>query len=177
MVPTTLYLPDGRTVPVCVVQVDPAEPDRDLLPGLELARARDRRRVPADHAQPGRGARGQRRHPGHRRAHRLRADRRHVGGPAGTRSAPGCVAARSRSASPAAQQLTRLPFTDVYPDLVGHRTYLTLDAGLVEVDELADWSSQIYGLPPAGPLADLSERNMGTRLINAEVIAYGAASG
>ena len=32
MVPTTLYLPDGRTVPVCVVQVDPAEPGRDPLP-------------------------------------------------------------------------------------------------------------------------------------------------
>ena len=31
-VPTTLYLPDGRKVPVCVVQVDPAEPARDPVP-------------------------------------------------------------------------------------------------------------------------------------------------
>jgi hypothetical protein len=31
-VPTRLYLPDGRTVPVCVVQVDRAEPVRDPVP-------------------------------------------------------------------------------------------------------------------------------------------------
>src|SRR4030095_9556334 len=33
LVPKTLYLPDGRTVPVCVVCVDPVEAEQDLLPG------------------------------------------------------------------------------------------------------------------------------------------------
>ena len=70
-----------------------------------------------------------------------------------------------------------MPFETVYPDLVSHRAYLTLDAGLVEVDEVADWSSQTYGLPPAGPFADLSEHNLTTKLVNAEVVAFGAASG
>jgi hypothetical protein len=71
----------------------------------------------------------------------------------------------------------RVPFDVAYPDLVCHRTYLTIDAGLVEVDELADWTSQTYGLPPAGPFADLSEHNLTTKLVNAQVVAFGAASG
>ena len=45
------------------------------------------------------------------------------------------------------------------------------------VSNLDDWTSQAYGLPPIGPLADLSERNISLRLIDAEVRAYGAASG
>jgi hypothetical protein len=73
--------------------------------------------------------------------------------------------------------LTRLPFSEVYPDFVARRTFVTLDAGLVAVSNLEDWTSQVYGLPPIGTLADLSERNISTRLINAEVVAYGAASG
>lgn len=74
-------------------------------------------------------------------------------------------------------QLTRLPFSDVYPDFAARRTFLTLDAALVEVTDINDWTSQTYGLPPVGELADLNEHNIGMRLINAEVVAYGAASG
>jgi hypothetical protein len=32
LVPKTLYMPDGRMVPVCVVKVDPQEPRHDVLP-------------------------------------------------------------------------------------------------------------------------------------------------
>src|SRR6185295_11081999 len=76
-----------------------------------------------------------------------------------------------------AVQLTRLPFTEVYPEFVARRTFLTLDAGLIDVTNADEWTSQVYGLGEIGELADLSERNIGTRLINAEVVAYGAASG
>ena len=54
---------------------------------------------------------------------------------------------------------------------------MTLDAGLIDVTNAEAWTSQVYGLGAVGELADLSERNIGTRLINAEVVAYGAASG
>ncbi len=36
------------------------------------------------------------------------------------------------------KQLTRLPFTEVYGDFPGRRTYLTLNVDLVEVDDLRD---------------------------------------
>ncbi len=43
--------------------------------------------------------------------------------------------------------------------------------------DLDQWTSQVYGLPALGELADLSERNIGTRLVDAHVVAFGAASG
>ena len=47
------------------------------------------------------------------------------------------------------KQITQRPFSDVYGDYPGHRTWLALDVGLVELDELGDWTSQTYGLPHA----------------------------
>ena len=55
-------------------------------------------------------------------------------------------------------QLARLPFAQVYPAFPGGQTYATLDIGLVEVADLNDWTSQIYGLNSSvGPIADLNE--------------------
>ena len=45
------------------------------------------------------------------------------------------------------------------------------------MDNLHDWTSQVYGLGAMGELADISERTLSLRIIGAEVVAYGAASG
>ena len=75
-------------------------------------------------------------------------------------------------------QLARLPFREVYPEFPGGRTYTTLDIGLVEIDNISDWTSQIYGLDtPVGPIADLNEMNLGLQLIDHPVVAYGSHSG
>ena len=176
-VPTTLYLPDGRTVPVCVVQVDPAEPARDPVPAWVWPERVIGGGLPVITRSQGEehvASVGTLVTDGHT-VYALTA--RHVCGPVGT---PVSTRLRQREVEvgqASEHQLTRVPFDVVYPDLVCHRTYLTLDAGLVEVDEVADWSSQTYGLPPAGPFADLSEHNLTTKLVNAEVVAFGAASG
>jgi len=75
------------------------------------------------------------------------------------------------------KQLTRLPFSEVYPDFVGRRSYSSLDVGLIRVDEVDAWTSNTYGLPPLGPLADVHEHNLTLRLIDHKVMGYGAASG
>jgi len=177
MVPTTLYLPDGRTVPVCVVLVERAEPVRDLLPswtwpdsliggGFPL--------ISESQGQESIASVGALVTDGHTV---FALTSRHVAGP---KSHPVSTELRGRRVQVGAssdRQLTRLPFGEVYADFPARRTYLTLDAGLIEIDDLDLWSSQIYGLPAMGELADLSERNIGMRLINAEVVAFGAASG
>lgn len=176
-VPTTLYLPDGRTVPVCVVRVDPAEPAGDPVPawvwperviggGLPL--------ITYSQGEQHVASAGTLVTDGHT-VYALTA--RHVCGPEGTVVSTRLRRQEVEVGHAAARQVTRVPFETVYPDLVCHRTYLTLDAGLVEVDRIGDWTSQTYGLPPAGPFADLSEHNLTTRLVNAEVVAFGAASG
>jgi len=176
-VPTTLYLPDGRTVPVCVVQVDPAEPVRDPVPAWVWPERVVGGGLPViTHSQGEEHAAsvGTLVTDGHT-VYALTA--RHVCGPAGTPISTRLRRSEVQVGRASQHQLTRVPFETVYPDLVSHRSYLTLDAGLVEVDEVADWTSQTYGLPPAGPFADLSEHNLTTKLVNAEVVAFGAASG
>jgi hypothetical protein len=102
---------------------------------------------------------------------------RHVTGPAGTPISTILRGTQTLVGRAGTRSLTRAPFQEVYPDFTAQRTYLTLDAGLIEVDDVAAWTSQTYGLPPVGELADLSEHNIGTRLVGAQVIAFGAASG
>jgi hypothetical protein len=74
------------------------------------------------------------------------------------------------------KQLTRIPFESAYPGWPATNTYLNLDAGLIKVDDLNRWTTQVYGVGSIGQLADLSTQNLSLRLIGCPVIAYGAAS-
>lgn len=176
-VPQTLYLPDGRTVPVCVVKVEPSEPDTRLLPQWTWPKSHVGGGFPLISSTQGRdnvASVGTLVSDGHT-TYALTS--RHVAGPVGHPVSTILGGRRADVGHSVDKQLTRLPFAEVYPEYVGRRTFLTLDAALVEVNDVDQWSSQIYGLPAPGELADLSEHNISTRLIDTEVEAYGAASG
>jgi hypothetical protein len=177
MVPRSLYLPDGRIIPVCVVQVEPVAPQQRKLAGWIwpeapigggfplLVKSQGLQRVASVGCLVTDG-------------HTIYAlTNRHVCG------APGePVYARLRGAEveighASSLQLTRRFFTEVYPGFPGNRTYLNLDVGLVEVSDARDWTSSIYGMGPAGALADLNEQNLGLQLIDQPVFAFGAVSG
>jgi hypothetical protein len=74
-------------------------------------------------------------------------------------------------------QLTRKPFSEVYADWPGTDTFVNLDIGLIEVDDINRWTTQVYGIGQIGDVADLSSTNITLRLIGCPVVAYGAASG
>ncbi|MFP3464868.1 S1/P1 Nuclease [Leifsonia sp. SIMBA_070] len=177
LVPSTLYLPDGRTAPVCVVKVTTAPPDDSLLPPRTWPAGRIGGGFPLVSDTQGvqeLGSVGTLVSDGHTV---FALTSRHVTGPAGSPVSSilhGHVAPIGRAS---AHQLTRKPFSEVYPGFPGLRSFATLDAGLVEVDDVTQWTSQAFGLPRAGELADLNELNIGVRLIGANVRAFGAASG
>ena len=178
LVPKTLYLPDGRMVPVCVVQVVRTEPDESTLPPRTWPAGRLGGGFPLLTEVQGEqhlASAGALVTDGHT-AYVLTS--RHVTGPAGevvSSCLRGTVAPVGRSAGP---HLTRLPFDKVYPEFPAQqRTFVTLDAGLIKVDDVTAWSSRTFGLPPTGELADLNELNLGLPLIGAPVRAFGAASG
>ena len=177
MVPKTLYLPDGRTVPVCVVQVSAATAQPNPIPpgqwpaspiggGFPLVSdAQNLRRTASIGCLVTDG-------------HTVYAlTNRHVAGPAGTPIRAILRGDEVVIGQSSDKQLTRLPFSEVYSDFPSRRTWLTLDVGLVALNDLQDFTSQVYGLGEAGPLADLSERNISLRLIEARTVAFGAASG
>jgi hypothetical protein len=76
------------------------------------------------------------------------------------------------------KQITRRLFTEVYPALPLRQTWLGLDVGLVRLDDVRDWTPNVYGLPKLRPLFDFYEQNLSLRkLIDHPVVALGAASG
>jgi hypothetical protein len=180
LLPRTLYLPDGRAVPVCVVLVEPTrpappEPDRAA-----------RRAWPASFAGAGLGlvvwTQGLKREAtagclvsdGHTR---YVLTNRHVSGDAGepifvwTRHGLVEIGTASR------HHLGRRRWEDLYPSLAGERTSVNLDAGLVTLRDATDWTSAFYGIGEVGELADLNEGNIGLQLIDQPVVAHGAVGG
>jgi hypothetical protein len=176
-VPRTLYLPDGRMVPVCVVKVEPAAPAPDALPDWHWPDGLFGGGMPIAVEPQGR------RHiatagclvtDGHT-TYVLTS--RHVCGAADEPAYVMAGTRRKRIGRASDRQLTRAPFREVYPQFRARQTYVNLDVGLIELTDVNDWTSQVFGLKPIGPLADLNELNITLRLIDAPVVASGAASG
>lgn len=176
-VPKTLYLADGRAVPVCVVLApdissDPAPVDPMAWPAYKFGGG-----LPIEVEVQGEehlATIGCVVSDGH---HAYALTARHVSGPAGTE-----VFARSRDGlhrigASAGKELTRLPFSDVYATFAGRFSYVAFDVGLILLDDVTDWTSNTYGLPPLGPMADLSQQNLSLRLIDQPLVGVGAASG
>lgn len=177
ILPKTLYLPDGRTVPVCVVLVEPAEPATDRTQSTawpESLLGGGFGLVVRSQATEHRASVGCLVSDGHSI---FALTNRHVCGASGQRIA---VEGRSGAVdigSASALQLSRMAFTDVYPSFAGAHTYLNLDVGLVDVDDANQWTASVYGLGEVSEVADLNEANIGLALIDKPVVAYGAASG
>ncbi|AME23743.1 hypothetical protein [Burkholderia sp. PAMC 26561] len=178
MVPRTLYLPDGRSVPVCVVAVEPAT--------AHLAKPADTRwprtyigggcPIVADvQGQQHTASVGCLVTDGHTT---YALTNRHVCGLPGERISARVRGELKEVGRASEKQITREAFASVFPALPSARTYLTLDVGLIEVDDVNDWTSQPFGLlNPVGDIADLNELNLGLQLIDQPVAAFGAASG
>jgi hypothetical protein len=85
------------------------------------------------------------------------------------------VSSRSRLDDRAA--LGKRLFKDVYRGWPGERSYVNLDAGLIRVNDLEYWTSQVYGIGEIGDPVDLNTDTLTLDLIGCPVRAFGAASG
>jgi hypothetical protein len=179
VVPKRLYLPDGRVVPVCTVLAPPVPQDHGQgLEPVAWPRATFGGGLPL-HVEVQREEHiatiGCLVSDGHT-TYALTA--RHVCGEPGTP-----VSARLRGGPvpigvSCDKQITRKLFSEVYPALPLRQTWLGLDVGLVRLEDVGNWTPNIYGLPKIKPLFDLYEQNLSLRkLIDRPVIAMGAASG
>ena len=55
--------------------------------------------------------------------------------------------------------------------------FVNFDAGLIRIDDVNQWTTQVYGIGQIGKLADLSVRNISLRLIGCPLIAHGRRLG
>lgn len=179
IVPKSLYLPDGRVVPVCTVLAPPmpldAGPPREPVAwpqatfggGLPLYVDVQRERHMATI--------GCLVSDGHT-TYALTA--RHACGEPDTEISAMLRGGLSQIGVSSDKQIARKLFADVYPALPMRQTWLGLDVGLVRIDDVGQWTPNIYGLPPIKPLFDIYEQNLSPRkLMDKPVIAMGAASG
>lgn len=177
MLPKVLHMPDGKVVPVCVLEAPRTgsiqTPDRELIFPKEfigggyplLTEVQGQEHIASVGCMVTDG-------------HFTYAlTNRHVAGNPGEVIDTMLGGERVPIGISSANQLTRLVFTELYPGCPGDNVYVNLDIGLIEAHDLAQWTPQVYGLGKLGPLADLSVENFSLQLIGARVRAYGAVSG
>ncbi len=177
LVPRALHLPDGGRVPVCVVHAPvsqeapaptvPRHFPRHVIGGGYplLLEVQGVQRFASIGCLVSDG-------------HTIYAlTNRHVAGTPGEEVATLIGGEPVRVGVTSERQLTRKAFQDVYRGWPGKNVYVNMDVGLVALDDTRRWTTQVYGIGRMGELADLSGDNISLRLIDADVRAYGAASG
>jgi hypothetical protein len=177
IVPPTLYLPDGRRVPVCVI-VAPRDPESLATPPDILR--------PLNNIGSGHpvfiGAQG-REHvatiaclvtDGHAT---YALTNRHVTGEAGEELLSE-VGGRSQPIGvSSANQAARVLFSNIYPNWPGKSVYVNMDAGLIHINNVNRWTAKLQDGSVMGPMVDLSEANFPMSLLGRLVRGFGAASG
>jgi hypothetical protein len=180
VVPTTLYLPDGRSVPVCVIEAR----KQDLAKDLQV---RAKNRVPRNLLGPGSPLVNQDGQGMERigTAGCIVRDgesyyvltNRHVVGAPGTP-----ILALQGNREPeigvtAHKSLTRKDFKAVYPHFQSTQQHLLMDVGLVAVDDILAWKTDVPGIAPIGPVLDLYDNSLSLNLITMKVVGQSAISG
>jgi len=177
MVPRALYLPDGRVIPTCTVLVEeesvPSTPDYHLsfansfIGGGYLTYAE----VQGEQHLSSIGC--------------LVSDgdltyaltNRHVTGAAGREMYTSVSGKRRRIGVSDSKQVSLEKFTKMYDGWPGETVLLHLDAGLIRIDDIANWTTQVAGMGPLGEWLDLTTDTLTLDIIGQDVRAFGAASG
>jgi hypothetical protein len=176
-VPSAVYMPNGQKVPLCVVQVDkddvrsegdaeysyPASVMGGGYPVICDVQGQEHIASVGCLVTDG------------NKTYAL--TNRHVAGAPGTRIDALVGRNRVSIGTSASNQLSRKLFTKLYPGWPGKDVYVALDIGLIEVDDVNRWTTQVYGVGEIGQLADLDVSNISLKLIGCPVRAHGAASG
>jgi hypothetical protein len=181
VVPKTLYLPDGRAVPVCIV-----EARRDLAPvdapvdneirypmsviggGFPLeVRVQGRDHVATVGCLVSDGSKY------------YGLTNRHVTGEPGRviyARLGGDLVPVGRAAS-RDMQLSKLAFAEMYPGWPGAHLFVNADVGLVDIDDINGWRTDVFQVGPLGPIADLNVNSLALSVIGTRVRGFGAGSG
>jgi hypothetical protein len=177
MVPRALFLPDGRVVPTCTIRVResaaPPEQERKLafpqsyIGGGYLVSTYEQEREQL-------GSIGCLVTDG-KLTYAL--TNRHVTGEEGCEVFAEFGNARERIGVSDIRQLGKLQFTKAYADWPGGYVQTNMDVGLVRIDDLSRWTTQVRGFGPLEMPLDLTTRSLTLDIIDCPVSAEGGASG
>ncbi len=177
MVPRALYLPDGRVIPTCVVKVTEQDAPlsreqklsfpKSLIGGGNLLSSDVQGR---EHL----GSVGFLVSDGNQI---YALTNRHVTGEEGREVFSVFGETKVRVGVSDRRQIGKIPFAQAYEGWPGTHVLSNLDAGLVRVDDLSVWTTQVVGLGSVDRPADLTTDTITLDLIGCPVCAFGGASG
>jgi hypothetical protein len=176
-VPRFLYLPDGRVVPTCVVLVREQEcvpgtqPDWIFPSGLIgggypiLTQMQGRDHISSVACLVSDGTKT------------FALTNRHVSGPKGQCVDSLLAGRRAQVGLSAGKDIGKIPFSAAYPGWPGTHTLANLDAGLIAIDDVRQWTTQVYGIGQVGEPVDLNTDTITLDMIGCPLRAFGCASG
>lgn len=179
-VPRRLYLPDGREIPVCVLLVEPEDQPTPRIERLEFPSGligggypcftdpADTQGVEQVGTLGGLVTRG---------GTTYALTNYHVAGRPGKPVYRLVNGEQERLGVSADIKVSKRPFSAVYPGWPGHHTFVNMDAGMIEVDEVDQWTSQVFGIGEIGPLVDFNKETITLDMIGAPVRTFGGVSG
>lgn len=176
-VPPAVFMPNGQKVPICVVQVDKSDISQEGYAHYKYPASMMGGGYPVICDVQGKehfGSIGCLVSNGHRV---FALTNRHVAGEPGSPISTIIGNNKEQIGISAPLTISRIPFEQVYPGWQGSNVYVDLDIGLIDIDDINRWTTQVYGIGEIGPLADLDVFNISLRLIGCPVKAHGAASG
>jgi hypothetical protein len=179
IVPKTLYLPNGKAIPVCVIEAKKVAAANDAvnLAGLQFPRnvisggfplimdVQNEKRIASFGCLVSDG-------------HLIYAlTNRHVTGKKGNPVKTVLCGKETVVGHSSDLQIGKVPFAKMYPTLKGKSVFLNVDIGLVEINDVSQWKTEIFTIGQFDELIDLDTNNITLRLINQRVTGFGAASG
>jgi hypothetical protein len=178
IIPKSIYMPDGRVIPICVVEAPKSEladtrinefnlnfPVSMISGGFPLiVESQGERRIASVGCLASDGNKV------------YAVTNKHVTGKAGTEIFTLLNGIETRIGISADKQLSKGKFIEMYPGFVGNNLIINQDAGLIEVDDLAMWKTEVLGFGQINELKDLNTFNLSLDLINKKVFAFGAVS-
>ncbi len=177
VVPPFLDLADGRVVPTCVVQASLWEGAKSPLAGYQFTQQLMGGGYPVVTNVQGKehtGSVGCLVTDGVRH---FALTNQHVAGESGSEIFTLLQGDARRIGTSAKRSLRSLPFQKLYPGFPGATTRGNLDAGLIDVDDLADWTAQVFGLGVLGQMIEFNANTASLDWIGTQVYAHGAHSG
>lgn len=174
LIPKTFYLPNGKAVPVCIIQAERVMQSDDTVKQSSLrfptnvisggfpllVSSQNQQRVASFGCLVTDG-------------HTVYAlTNRHVVGKPGTPISTIIGVTEEVVGASADLQLGKVPFRDAYPWMQDSKTFVNADIGLVEVEDVTKWKTEVLGLGQLETLFDLNAISFTLGLINQPVAAY-----
>ena len=178
IIPKNIYMPDGKVVPICVVEAPKSVMADTMINELELnfpinmisggfpliVQSQGERRIASVGCLVSDGNKV------------YAVTNKHVTGKEGTEIFTLLNGIETRIGVGSHKQLGRSKFMDMYPGFVGKNLVVNQDVGLIEIDDLSRWKTEVLGFGQINEMKDINTFNISLELISKKVFAFGAVS-